>query len=225
MASSGGHSHGKAGGAMDPNGTPFNQPTTGGYCTDCTVLAAAMDIVFENGTRADIASGVYLHHVIGIVTGNSTGKQTKGWVQACPLGEKLAQGALSNLPAGVTIPKAGSSSAQAIGGFAGGAVDAFVDYFTDKYGKADAGYFIPGNSNLFMSGEVINYLPEAQKVYIRLDLEYVNGKLGVDSIKSPLNVEGCDFNHSKLRNATGKGTVESDDMLITEDVQVICMRK
>ena len=67
-----GHGHGEAkGGApsaaggmmMDPNGTPFNMFLNGGFCTDCTILAAQLDVVFDNGTRADIANGVYLHHV------------------------------------------------------------------------------------------------------------------------------------------------------------------
>jgi hypothetical protein len=39
-----------------------------------------MDIIFENGTRADISRGVYLHHVVAI----DLTKSQKGFVGSCP---------------------------------------------------------------------------------------------------------------------------------------------
>jgi len=43
--------------AMDPNGFPFSRSMDGGrLCSDCNVLEAKIDIVFANGTRADIAN-------------------------------------------------------------------------------------------------------------------------------------------------------------------------
>lgn len=50
---------------MDPNGFPFARALDGGYCTDCTVLAAKMDVVLEDGNRADIADGVCTVHTLG----------------------------------------------------------------------------------------------------------------------------------------------------------------
>jgi hypothetical protein len=68
------HSHGggainplsilSGGFAMDPDGFAFGRQLEGGFCTDCTILAGKVDVVFENGTRADISDGVYLHHVV-----------------------------------------------------------------------------------------------------------------------------------------------------------------
>jgi hypothetical protein len=76
-----------------------------------------------------------------------------------------------------------------------------------------------------MSGEVINYLKESQKVFVRLDLEWIPGKVGTDAIKTPLNVEGCDFTHSAFKKATGKGNITSEDYTVTKSGTVICQRK
>jgi hypothetical protein len=171
--------------AMDPNGTPFSMMANSGYCTDCTVLAAQVDIVFGNGTRADIVNGVYLHHLVAGMMGNTTGKVSGSWVNMCPPKEGASQssglgGLLSSL----------ASSSSSGGGFVGGAVDEFIDYFTSSDGKINSGYFIPANTRIFLSGEAINYLPVPQTAYVRLDIEWVPGKQGADAIKTPLNVEG-----------------------------------
>jgi hypothetical protein len=36
-----------------------------GVCKDYTALAGRADITLEDGTRADIINGVYLHHILG----------------------------------------------------------------------------------------------------------------------------------------------------------------
>jgi hypothetical protein len=156
-----------------------------GYCTDCTVLAAQVDIVFENGTRADIVNGVYLHHLVAGMMGNTTGKGGGAWVDMCP---KPKGGAKASGLAGL-LGSLGSSLGAG-GTFVGGAVDEFVDYFTSVDGRVNSGYFIPANNRMFLSGEVINYLAVPQNVYVRLDIEWVPGKKGVDAIKTPINVEG-----------------------------------
>ena len=91
---------------MDPNG--FSQMrvlSEGAMCTNCTVLAGNIDVIFENGTRADISGGVYLHHVITI----DLTKKNKRWVSTC------------SPPAG-SAPKAPSGLAGNLNTFLGGAV-------------------------------------------------------------------------------------------------------
>jgi hypothetical protein len=201
--------------AMDPNGFPFTRTMDGGFCTDCTVLAAKVDIVFENGTRADIANGVYLHHLVAM----TTGKTQPSWVSMCPGNSSrptLSSG-LGGLAGGLKL-----DSLPGGAGFVGGAVDEFTDYFTTPDGKINSGYYIPVNSKAMMSGEVINYLKESQTVYIRLDLEWVPGKQGTDAIKTPLNVEGCDFTHQAFKNGGDKGKIISQDFTVTKDGTIVC---
>jgi len=167
-----------------PMALHFKDPW-GGYCTDCTVLAAQIDIVFENGTRADIANGFYLHHMTSVTTSNSTGKDSSSWVDFYPKSNKAG-----SQPGLISLLGSLDLGGLAGGGFVGGAVDEFVDYFTTIDGKVNSGYFIAANSRAFVSYEVINYLREPQTFYIRLDLEWLPGKQGVEGIKTPLSVEG-----------------------------------
>jgi hypothetical protein len=195
--------------AMDPNGFPFSRIIDGGLCSDCTVLGAQVDVVFENGTRADIANGVYLHHLTAIMTG----KSQPSWVTMCPGNASAADSLIGSL--------AGNTK---VASFVGGAVDEFVDYFTTPDGKFNSGFYIPVGAKAMMSGEVINYRREPQTVYVRLDLEWVPGIKGADAIKTSLNTEGCDFTHAAFKKATGKGIIESEDYTVTKDGIVVCQR-
>jgi hypothetical protein len=48
---------------MDPDGRIIALTIKDGICQDCTVLAGKSNIVFENGTRAGVHGGVYMHHL------------------------------------------------------------------------------------------------------------------------------------------------------------------
>lgn len=222
-----GHSHGASGAkpfnplsilsggfAMDPDGFAFGRQLEGGFCTDCTILAGKVDVVFENGTRADVANGVYLHHVISSITG----KQPQVWASMCPKGATIAlpAGLEKLIPAGLDLSKIDLSKilgARGGGaGFIGGAVDEFTDLFTSKDGKIDSGYYVPKNIKTTMSGEIINYLKEPQDVYIQFDIEYVPGRASKEAIKAALSVEGRTtvhvapimLSHFRLRHARSR---------------------
>jgi hypothetical protein len=185
---------------MDPDGFPFGKTLDGGLCTDCTMLAGKADVVFENGTRADIANGVYLHHVVSSLAG----KPTTQWVSTCPAGQtpdltKLlgaAGGSLDKLlPAGtdgskIDLSKLDLAKLRGGAGFVGGAVDEFTDYYTTPDGKFPSGYYIPTGIKATMSGEIINYLKEPQQVYIQFDMEYLPGRVGTEAVKAAVSVEG-----------------------------------
>src|ERR1700712_2449693 len=54
--------------ALDPGGNPFGG-VLGGICRDCVLLSASTYMTYENGTLADVATGVYNHHVAVSATG------------------------------------------------------------------------------------------------------------------------------------------------------------
>jgi hypothetical protein len=199
---------------MDPNGTPFTNSFKGGICSDCTVLAAQVDIVHENGTRADIADGVYLHHMVSALMSSNMPSE-KPWITMCP-GNGTAN-AFASMFGERPMPQAS---------FVGGAVDEFVDYFTDIKGKINAGFYIPADvTGGIFTGEVINYLRSEQKVYIRLDLETVPGRQGAVAMKTPLNVEGCDFTHAAFKKAKGQGKIVSEQYDVKRSGTVVCARE
>lgn len=102
---------------MDPNGFTIMKTITG-FCTDCTVLSEKTDVVFTNGTRASIAGGVYLHHVVAM----DLSKKADAMTTNCPEDYKEGK-ALKGLP---------------VSGFLGGAVDEFTQYFTTPDGKFES---------------------------------------------------------------------------------------
>jgi hypothetical protein len=55
---------------QDPNGwTSHRTFKASELCQDCTVLSVKSDIVYENGTRADVSRGLYLHHTASLNIG------------------------------------------------------------------------------------------------------------------------------------------------------------
>jgi hypothetical protein len=80
---------------MDPNGfSTMRILSNDSFCQDCTVLAGKLDVVFENGTRADISGGVYLHHVITV----DLTKNNKKFMSGCaPAQQGKAGGNLAGL--------------------------------------------------------------------------------------------------------------------------------
>jgi hypothetical protein len=57
--------------ALDPGGNPF-AGLLGGICRDCMLLSASTYMTYENGSLADIATGVYKHHVAVTASGIKT---------------------------------------------------------------------------------------------------------------------------------------------------------
>jgi hypothetical protein len=180
-------------GAMDPNGFSINKMMRrGSLCKDCTVLSGKMTVVFENGTRADIGGGVYLHHSVAIDISKSIG----GFVSACPLGENAM---INDL-----LKKGGAGG---INTFIGGAVvsalskqllciylldllqDEFTQFYTTPDGKFNSGYYIKDN-DFALQAEIINYRSTEQSVYIQTDLEYLPGKVGSDAEQGILSAVG-----------------------------------
>lgn len=191
---------------MDPNGFSVTRIfKSGSMCTDCTVLGGKMTVVFENGSRADVERGVYLHHAISI----DFDKQQQGWVTPCPKNGSVAD----------TVTK------QSVGGiFIGGAVDDFTQLYTTPDGKFQSGYYV-GKNDFAMQAEMINYRKEEQKVYMQIDLEYVPGKQGGEAQQSVLSAVGCDGNLGPWKPADNtRGAVATDGFQVYRNGHIVLAR-
>jgi hypothetical protein len=49
---------------MDLDGFIITNNLHDGICTKCTGLAGKVDIIFGDGTRADVKDGIYLRHIL-----------------------------------------------------------------------------------------------------------------------------------------------------------------
>jgi hypothetical protein len=66
---------------QDPNGwTAHRTWKASDLCLDCSVLSVKSDIVYENGTRADISTGIYLHHTASLNLGLH---MNTNWIRMC----------------------------------------------------------------------------------------------------------------------------------------------
>jgi len=148
-----------------------------GLCSNCTVLSAKSDLVHEDGKRADVSTGVYLHH---INIANMGFKPTYNWLDPCPTTffNKILGTSIADL-----IPRKFPSPLQAL---AIGGVDEAHQWFTSLDGKYQSGHYIDPTDKFLLQFEAINYKKEDQKVYVDLELEWVPGRVGEHSVVLPM---------------------------------------
>jgi len=173
--------------SMDPEGYNFIHQAKEGVCKDCTVLASKIDVVFENGSRADVSSGVYLHHIVTI---NMADRKTKSNLLDTPFGFCSGGDAVMTGASGFQkfTNLFRKNTEAGIFGFA--AVDEFKQLFTTPDGKFDSGYYLGQDDRLLLQGEIINYLPQPQKIFLQMDIEYMPGRVGKETATTISNVQG-----------------------------------
>jgi hypothetical protein len=137
---------------MDPNGFGFVKKLTSGLCKDCTVLKGRASVNFEDGKEAGVEDGVYIHHAVVVDVSKSPA------------------------PA---IPGCGGVG-QSLSTFLGAGVDNFTQWYTTPDASFPAGYYVKDDS-FIMQAEFVNYKPTNQTVYVQLDYEYMQGKIGGDA--------------------------------------------
>jgi hypothetical protein len=177
------------GSSMDPNGFNVMHTVDGGLCKDCTVLSVKMDVVFENGTRAEVSNGVYLHHIfsMNIVPDRKLKTTiTNMFAPFCGGGNQFIGSIMDSL-LGLATAFTSKLNVQ-IFGF--GAVDEFRQLFTAPDGKFDSGFYFGQTDKLFFQAEVVNYRKEPQKLFLQFDVEHVPGKAGKDAMTTFLSTTG-----------------------------------
>jgi hypothetical protein len=188
---------------MDPQGHLISMMPSDGICKDCTILAGKADVTLEDGTRADIKDGLYLHHILAF----DTTKRAPDFASLCP---RTRSSFLDGLMPAMKLPPL----------FLGGAVNEYWVWYTTPDGKEDSGYYIGKNGNkIWIQSEVVTYKKTAQQVYLTLDLEYLPGKVGRDSLFTLLLVTGCagvGYKSNQLQNSltSGEFPIQSDGKLI-----------
>jgi hypothetical protein len=60
----------RTGFTLDPNGDSFNEVLSG-ICNDCMFLSGSTYATYEDGSRADISTGVYNHHIAVVDVGKT----------------------------------------------------------------------------------------------------------------------------------------------------------
>ena len=90
--------------------------------------------------------------------------------------------------------------------FTGGAEDKGDSWYTTLDGSFNSGYYIGRDDKLLSTAMVVNYANKPQKVFSRLEIEYVPGKVkdalevGIQS----MSVTGCGLNLAIMPKNDGK---------------------
>jgi hypothetical protein len=136
-----------------------------GIPKDATYLYANASMVYEDGTDATVANGVYLHHY-GLYDINRGGQQ----LTICP---------------GLTPPRPSL--------FAGLAEDKGDSYYTSPDGKFNSGFYIGAKDKTMAVAEVINYTNTTKHVYNIVEMEYVPGRVpgALEVNIQSMSVTGC----------------------------------
>jgi len=174
---------------MDPDGFGILNTITGSICSDCTVLANQIDVVFEDGKRADLSSGVYLHHIItmDIATDRRVASNmVDSWVPFCTGMNSFIQSLTSVVSSVVGL----FSQNFEVAVFSFGAVDEFKQLWTTPDGKFNSGYYLGKKDKLLMQAEIVNYNKDSKQVYLQYDIEYVKGKAGKPATTSFITTTG-----------------------------------
>jgi hypothetical protein len=108
--------------------------------------------------------------------------------------------------------------------FLGGGVDEFTTWYTTPDGKMDSGYYISANTTLAVQAEVVNYYTKPQKIYLTMDMEYLPGKVGRDSMSTLVSVTGCNSTPG-WRTNKAQMNMTSGEYPILQDGTIINARK
>ncbi|KAF2395561.1 hypothetical protein EJ06DRAFT_525303 [Trichodelitschia bisporula] len=188
--------------SMDPAGTAWTY-LAGDFPKDVTVLQVESEIVYADGTRAQITNGLYNHHLAFV-------DSAKG---APPMAQCL------NGVKGAAPPTSV---------FMGGSEDAGRGVYATKDPKLASGYYIGKADTIVMSGDIVNYANETKTVYTKSTIEYLEGRPAgtLDVSIQLISVTDCDGAFAVVdvpKNAT-QFTVASKEMQIVQDGYMVTAR-
>jgi len=196
--------------SLDPHGQSYiNTFPSSSLCKNCTILAGASSLEFEDGTPADPEHGVYIHHILSAdITrwGTTT-------ILPCDFADSEVQKARETFK--MLAPSA----------FLGRAEDNGRDtvLFTSRDGTFDSGFHLGESNTFLLQTDFVNYNKETKKVYVTFDIEYVDGITGVEASTNLLSVVGCGAGEPKV-NLTGPAVTESKRFPILADGTIIALK-
>jgi hypothetical protein len=129
---------------------------------------------YEDGTLADVNSGVYNHHVQIF----DIGKATESMFQCGPLKTGPVQSGMKMM---------GSY-------FGGSAADGAPSIFSTPDGSFNSGYYLSKSSKVIMSAELVNYAKEQKNIYAVTEVDFIPGSPAgiMDTTVGIMSVTQCD---------------------------------
>ncbi|KAF2667473.1 hypothetical protein BT63DRAFT_472205 [Microthyrium microscopicum] len=180
--------------SMDRKGlggsTTFTSKT--GLCSNCTVLLTRISFHNEDGSPAKPSNGFYVHHLLAY--DNSKAARV-------PIS---SDGATGSATQAFTDRGEDSGDTETI--------------FTTPDGKYNSGFHFRTPS-LGIQYDLVNYNKTSRRVYLDLELEYLDGLIGKDAGHVMKSVQG-----TPKVSKSGAATTTSKTMTVTEDATIVWAR-
>ena len=107
--------------------------------------------------------------------------------------------------------------------FLSGAVDRYTVWYTTPDGKFDSGYYVD-KGPFAVSGEIVNYAPKPQKIFISIEYEWLPGKVGSGATSTLLSVANCDRWNPGYPVGHGPESTKSMGYPVLQDGTIINIR-
>jgi hypothetical protein len=182
--------------AMDPKGQAGFASIKTGICKGCSILSARFLLTHEDGSAASPSNGVYIHHFVSY----ATGKAVKNPIAGC-------EGGFPGMSAPFIDRGEDSGDTDTI--------------FTTVNGTYESGFFMNGGINI--QYDMVNYNNAAKKIFINLEVEYVDGQKGKDAGHSLKSVTCQGLIGPKVAT-TGPSVTSSTAMPIRENAVIVWAR-
>jgi hypothetical protein len=181
--------------AMDPTGQAGMASISAGLCKSCTVLSASFFLTYEDGTPATVPNGLYIHHFISY----DTTKSLKRVIPGC-------EGGLPSTYAPFIDRGEDSGETETV--------------FTTPDGKFNSGFQFGKAPKLLMQYDLVNLKDKARKIYINLEVEYVEGLVGKDASHS-LKTVTCVPGINPRVNTAGPTITTSSKMTVSSNSTIV----
>jgi hypothetical protein len=192
-----------------------------GICKDCMFLSGSTYLTYENGSHADVAMGVYNHHVAIFDMGKTTktpfsctygggsmnggtfglgaqsqGKSGAGGMGKGSKGSMGGSGGMAGMGHGAIKSRSVKRQVGAMPGMTqlfGSGDDGMARIYHSKDPSLKTGFYIGKSDNLYHTSEFVNYKSYPQTIYITAEVEWVPGKPAgyVDAMMGAMSATGC----------------------------------
>jgi hypothetical protein len=184
--------------AMDPKGQAGFATINKGLCTKCSILSARFLLTQEDGKEASPANGIYIHHFVSY----DSSKPVKNPISGC-------EGGFPGMKA--PFIDRGEDS---------GDTDTIFTVTNNKTYKS--GYFM-NSGGLSLQYDMVNYNAQAKKIFINLEVEYMEGQEGKDAGHTLKSVT-CTGVVGPRVAASGPSVTSSMAMPVTADATIVWAR-
>lgn len=135
--------------------------TLKGIPSNAALLSGRLDTVFADGSKADIAKGVYIHHLLVADVG-----KTSAPFALCPGGHNQKK----------FVPWLSSHIIESIGAGliqAGNDQVASPTIYASPNGPMKSAFLTGWDDTFLLEAEIVNYNPENTTIYLALETEYL----------------------------------------------------